>query len=66
MKPEEVAWAAGFFEGEGHINYTAYTAKAEEALNAMMPYLFHKGEQAIEAVNKWKDYCENRAKNSST
>lgn len=112
---EDITWAAGFFEGEGHINcqirgnksflaitiaqvdrrpldkfanlfggkvygpygpyttqkkpfyqYTAYTIKAEEALNAMMPYLFHKGEQATTAINKWKDYCENRAKNFST
>lgn len=107
---EDLAWAAGFFEGEGHINvqerrnksficitvaqvdrrpldklqslfggkvygpygpyttqkrpyyqYQAYTNFAVDAINQMLPYLFHKGEQAQAALNKWKEYCDNRA-----
>ena len=109
MEAEDIAWAAGFFEGEGHVNvqlrgnksylaitiaqvdrrpldkfmelfggrvngpygpyttqkkpyflYSAYTDVAKRALDHMKPCLFHKGEQAETAVNKWKDYCENR------
>lgn len=109
MTDTDIAWAAGFFEGEGHVKavvrgrsksyisidvsqvyrepldklqelfggkvygpygpyatnkqayflYTAYNTKAVNALTLMMPYLFRKGVQAQEVLQKWKEHNEN-------
>lgn len=107
-----IAWAAGFFEGEGHVKfvnregkasgsffsvevaqvhrepldrlcdlfggkvygpygpytsnrqayyqYVAYSTTAKKAIEEMLPYLYRKGEQCIEALNKWEQYLESK------
>ncbi len=39
-----------------HYQYSANGQEAVYAINKVLPYLFHKGEQAVVAVAKYKEY----------